>query len=111
MSEITELDLIKKDFRLEVLQFAWGLFIKKLPYFLYIFIYICNRLDYKELQKYIFVKKQNSKWDKMLDKAWNILEKCAVLNRYKVVVIDFNPCRIDVYVRFIWLFAMVYWGS
>ena len=55
---------------------------KKLPYYLYIFYYVCNRLGCEELQKYIVRKKQNSKWDQMLDKAWNILEEHALLNRY-----------------------------
>ena len=54
---------------------------KKLPYYLCIFNYVCNRLGCEELQRYIAIKKQNSKWDQMLDKAWNILEEQALLNR------------------------------
>ncbi len=53
---------------------------KKLPYYLYIFYYVCNRLGYEELQNYIVRKKQNSKWNQMLDTAWNILEEQAHLN-------------------------------
>lgn len=47
---------------------------KKLPHYLYIFNYVCEKLDCKELQEYIFIRRNNSKWNQILDKAWMELE-------------------------------------
>ncbi len=45
--------------------------IKGLPTTLHV-NYVVNRLDCKELQKYIFcVKRQNNRWNQILDNAWN----------------------------------------
>ncbi len=56
---------------------------KKVSYYLYIFNYVCNRLGCEELQKYNVIKKQNNKWNQMLDKAWDILGGHAVFNVQK----------------------------
>ncbi len=71
-------ELIKKKFY----NLLGALPMKKLPYYVYIFYFVCNRLGYEELQKYIARKKQNSNWNQILDTAWNILEERTLLNHY-----------------------------
>ena len=39
----------------------------KLPNYYYVLDYLCKKLNYPEIRKYLYIKKQNVKWDKLIE--------------------------------------------